>query len=113
MPAKAAAFFTDCVRKFTAILQKGLKDLFSDLAGDVGTGGLGEIISAVQDGADAVQDLASAGTRLIGTIQPASIAAVVLAPSSQAEVDAAGVFINKLISDAGPIKSPVDVGQGP
>ena len=31
----------------------------------------------------------------------------------QAEVDAAGVVINKLISDAGPIVSPIDVGQGP
>jgi hypothetical protein len=113
LPAKAAAFFTDCVQKFTAILRKGLTDLFSDLAGDVGTGGLGEIISAVQDGADAVQDLANSGARLIATVQPATLAAVVLAPTSQAEVDAAGVVINKLISDAGPIVSPIDVGQGP
>jgi hypothetical protein len=113
LPAKAAAFFTDCVKKFIAILKKGLKDLFTDLVGDTGTGGIGEIVSAVQDGVDAVQDLTRAGTKLIATVQPASIAAVVLAPSSQAEVDAAGVFINKLISDAGPIVSPIDVGQGP
>jgi hypothetical protein len=113
LPAKAAAFFTDCVRKFTAILQKGLKDLFSDLAGDVDTGGLGEVISAVQDGADAVQDLANSGARLIATVQPATLAAVILAPTSQSEVDAAGVAINKLISDADPITSPLDVGQGP
>ena len=101
------------MKKFTAILKKGLKDLFTDLAGDVDTGGLGEIISAVQDGADAVQDLANSGARLIASVQPATLAAVVLAPTSQAEVDAAGVVINKLISDAGPIVSPIDVGQGP
>ena len=76
LPAKAAAFFTDCVRKFTAILRKGLKDLFTDLVGDVEIGGIGEIITAVQEGADAVQDLASSGARLIATVQPATLAAV-------------------------------------
>ena len=113
LPAKAAAFFTDCVKKFIAILKKGLKDLFTDLVGDTGTGGIGEIVSAVQDGVDAVQDLTRAGTKLIATVQPETLSAIILAPSSQAEVDAAGVFINKLISDAGPIVSPIDVGQGP
>jgi hypothetical protein len=113
LPAKAAAFFTDCVRKFTAILRKGLKDLFTDLVGDVEIGGIGEIITAVQEGADAVQDLASSGARLIATVQPATLAAVILSPTSQSEVDAAGVAMNKLISDEGPINSPLDVGQGP
>jgi hypothetical protein len=113
LPAKAAAFFTDCVRKFTAILRKGLKDLFTDLVGDVEIGGIGEIITAVQEGADAVQDLANSGARLIATVQPATLAAVILSPTSQSEVDAAGVAMNKLISDAGPINSPLDVGQGP
>ena len=103
LPAKAAAFFADCVAKFTAILKKGLKDLFTDLVGDVDTGGLGEIISAVQDGANAVQDLANSGARLIATVQPATLAAVILSPTSQAEVDAAGVAINKLIDSEPPV----------
>jgi hypothetical protein len=103
LPAKAAAFFADCVKKFTAILKKGLKDLFTDLVGDVDTGGLGEIISAVQDGANAVQDLANSGARLIATVQPATLAAVILSPTSQAEVDAAGVAINKLIDSEPPV----------
>jgi hypothetical protein len=113
LPAKAAAFFADCVKKFTAILRKGLKDLFTGLAGDVDTGGIGEIITAVNEGVAASQELANAGTRLLATVQPASIASALLSPTSQAEVDAAGVAMNKLISDAGPINSPLDVGQGP
>ena len=113
LPAKAAAFFADCVKKFTAILKRGLKELFAGLADDVDTGGIGEIITAVNEGVAAGQELANSGTRLIGLVQPASIAAALLSPSSQAEVDAAGVAMNKLISDAGPINSPLDVGQGP
>jgi len=113
LPAKAAAFFADCVKKFTAILKKGLKDLFTDLVGDVDTGGIGEIINAVQEGADAVQDLARSGAKLIATVQPASIAAALLSPTSEAEVASAGVAMNKLISDAGPINNPLNVGAGP
>ena len=112
LPAKAAAFFADCVKKFTAILKRGLKELFAGLAGDA-PGGIGEIITAVNEGVAAGQQLANAGTRLIATVQPANIAAALLSPSSQAEVDAAGVAMKKLISDAGPINSPLDVGQGP
>jgi hypothetical protein len=97
LPAKAAAFFADCVKKLTAILKKGLKDLFTDLVGDVDTGGLGEIITAVNEGVAAGQELANSGARLIATVQPATLAAVIFSPSSQAEVDAAGVAINKLI----------------
>jgi hypothetical protein len=103
LPAKAAAFFADCVKKFTAILKKGLKDLFTDLAGDVDAGGLGEIITAVNEGVAAGQELANAGTRLIATVQPATLAAVIFSPSSQAEVDAAGVAINKLIDSEPPV----------
>ena len=113
LPAKAAAFFTDCVKKFTAILKRGLKQLFAGLADGVDTGGIGEIITAVNEGVAASQELANAGTRLLATVQPATIAAALLSPSSQAEVDAAGVAMRKLISDAGPINSPLDVGQGP
>ena len=112
LPEKAAAFFADCVKKFTAILKRGLKQLFAGLAGDA-PGGLGEIITAVNEGVAASQQLANAGTRLIATVQPANIAAALLSPSSQAEVDAAGVAMRKLISDAGPINSPLEVGQGP
>ena len=112
LPEKAAAFFADCVKKFTAILKRGLKQLFAGLAGDA-PGGLGEIITAVNEGVAASQQLANAGTRLIATVQPANIAAALLSPTSQAEVDAAGVAMRKLISDAGPINSPLEVGQGP
>jgi hypothetical protein len=112
LPEKAAAFFADCVKKFTAILKRGLKELFAGLAGDA-PGGIGEIITAVNEGVAASQELANAGTRLLATVQPASIASALLSPTSQAEVDAAGVAMNKLISDAGPINSPLDVGQGP
>ena len=113
LPAKAAAFFTDCVKKFVAILKKGLKDLFTDLVGDVDTGGIGEIITAVNEGVAAAKDLANSGARLLATVQPATLAAVILSPTSQAEVEAAGVAMNKLISDAGPINSPLETGQGP
>jgi len=113
LPAKAAAFFTDCVKKFVAILKKGLKDLFTDLVGDVDTGGIGEIITAVNEGVAAAQDLANSGARLLATVQPATLAAVILSPTSEAEVAAAGVAMNKLISDAGPINSPLETGQGP
>jgi len=112
LPEKAAAFFADCVKKFTAILKRGLKQLFAGLAGDA-PGGIGEIITAVNEGVAAGQQLANSGARLIATVQPATVAAALLSPSSQAEVDAAGVAMNKLISDAGPINSPLDVGQGP
>jgi len=113
LPEKAAAFFADCVKKFTAILKRGLKELFAGLASDIDTGGIGEIITAVNEGVAAGQQLANSGARLIATVQPATVAAALLSPSSQAEVDAAGVAMNKLISDAGPINSPLDVGQGP
>jgi hypothetical protein len=113
LPAKAAAFFTDCVKKFVAILKKGLKDLFTDLVGDVDTGGIGEIISAVQDGAKAAQELANSGARLIASVQPASLAAVILSPTSQSEVEAAGVAMNKLIASEAPVPNVLDVGAGP
>jgi hypothetical protein len=47
--------------------------------------------------------LANSGTRLIGLVQPTNLAAVIFSPSSQAEVDAAGVAINKLIDSEAPV----------
>ena len=111
LPAKAAAFFADCVKKFTAILKRGLKQLFAGLADGVDTGGIGEIITAVNEGVAAGQELANSGTRLIGLVQPATLAAVILSPTSQAEVDAAGVAINKLIASEAPVPNVLESAQ--
>lgn len=98
LPAKAAAFFKDCVKKFTAILKKGLKNLFTDLAGDVGAGGLGEIVKAVEDGVGAVKELAVSTSTVIALVKPATITSTFLSPSSEADVAAAGVAMGKLIA---------------
>jgi hypothetical protein len=111
LPAKAAAFFADCVKKFTAILKRGLKELFAGLADDIDTGGIGEIITAVNEGVAAGQELANSGTRLIGLVQPTTLAAVIFSPSSQAEVDAAGVAINKLIASEPPVANVLSSSQ--
>ena len=93
-----------------AVLKKGVKDLFADLAGDAG-GGLGELVSVVNEGVAAVNDLTKTTAKLLAT--PQKIAAIVLTPTSSAEAEASVAGIKQLVSDAGPISSPLDVGAGP
>jgi methyl-accepting chemotaxis protein len=111
LPEQAAIFFRDCLAKLSAVLKKGLQGLFSDLVGDIDGGGFGEVISALKEVSDATSDLVDAGTKLVAT--PAKLIGIALTPTSQAEADASVAGIKQLISDAGPINSPLDVGQGP
>ena len=111
LPEQVAIFFKECLSKLSAVLRKGISDLFSELAGDVGGGGFGEVISALKEVSDATSDLAKAGKRLAET--PAKLIEIALTPTTQAEAEASVAGIRQLISDAGPINSPLDVGQGP
>ena len=111
LPEQVAIFFKECLAKLSAVLRKGISDLFSELAGDVGGGGFGEVISALKEVSDATSDLAKAGKRLAET--PAKLIEIALTPTTQAEAEASVAGIRQLISDAGPINSPLDVGQGP
>ena len=110
LPERAAIFFRDCISQLVAVLKKGVKDLFADLAGDAG-GGLGELVSVVNEGVAAVNDLTKTTAKLLAT--PQKIAAIVLTPTSSAEAEASVAGIKKLVSDSGPISSPLDVGAGP
>ena len=110
LPEQAAIFFRDCLAKLSAVLRKGITDLFSDLVGDV-DGGFGEVVSALKEVSDATSDLVTAGTKLVAA--PAKLVGIALTPTSQAEADASVAGIKQLLSEAAPINSPVDVGQGP
>ena len=111
LPEQVAIFFKECLAKLSAVLRKGISDLFSELAGDVGGGGFGEVVSALKEVSDATSDLAKASQRLAQT--PAKLIEIALTPTTQAEAEASVAGIRQLISDAGPINSPLDVGQGP
>lgn len=110
LPERAAIFFRDCISQLVAVLKKGVKDLFADLAGDAGAG-LKELKSVVDEGVAAVNDLTKTTAKLLAT--PQKIAAIVLTPTSSAEAEASVAGIKKLVSDSGPISSPLDVGAGP
>jgi hypothetical protein len=111
LPEQAAIFFRDCLAKLSAVLRKGITDLFSDLVGDVDGGGFGEVVSALKEVSDATSGLVTAGTKLAAA--PAKLVGIALTPTSQAEADASVAGIKQLLSDAGSINSPLDVGQGP
>ena len=110
LPEQAAIFFRDCISKLVAILKRGIQDLFAELAGDVG-GDFGEIVGVINDGVEAVTDLTKTTAKLLAT--PQKIAAIALTPTSAAEAEDAVAGIKQLVSDAGPISSPLEVGAGP
>jgi hypothetical protein len=111
LPEQAAIFFRDCISQLVGILKRGIQDLFAELAGDVGDGGFGEIVGVINDGVAAVTDLTKTTAKLLAT--PQKIAAIVLTPTSTADAENAVAGIKQLVSDAGPISSPLDVGAGP
>ena len=72
---------------------------------------VGELLDTISEGVDAVTEATRAAASIAAT--PQKIAAIIATPTSAAEAEAAGKQVEQLISDAGPINSPLDVGAGP
>ena len=111
LPERALAFLKDCLSNLFKSLQAGFTSLFA-FDGDSGLfGEVGELLDTISEGVDAVTEATRAAASIAAT--PQKIAAIIATPTSAAEAEAAGKQVAQLISDVGPISSPLDVGAGP
>jgi len=111
LPERALAFLKDCLSNLFKSLQAGFTSLFA-FDGDSGLfGEVGELLNTISEGVDAVTEATRVAASIAAT--PQKIAAIIATPTSAAEAEAAGKQVAQLISDAGPISSPLDVGAGP
>lgn len=108
LPAKAAAFFKECLTRLYKTIAAGITSLFPDLGGD---GDFKDLANAVQEGLNTLSQTVSLTASIAAT--PQKFGAVLLAPTSQAEAAAAGKQLTSLISDNGRPASPIEVGAGP
>jgi hypothetical protein len=111
LPERALSFLTGCLENLYKTLRAGVTSLFA-FDGDSGFfGEVGELLNTISEGVDAVTEATRAAASIAAT--PQKIAAIIATPTSAAEAEAAGKQVEQLISDAGPINSPLDVGAGP
>jgi hypothetical protein len=107
LPAKAAAFFKECLARLYQIIKAGITDLFPDFGG----GDFAELANAVEEGINTLKVTTSLVASIAAT--PQKLGAVLLAPTTASEAAAAGNQITQLISDTGRPASPIEVGTGP